>query len=630
MLLVSSVVAQAQFTYPTTNGTVTITGYTGTNEDVIIPAMTSGLPVTSIGNRAFWGYTSLTNVTIPESITSIGDDAFYDTGLTSVTLPDSITSIGDETFADCYSLTAISVAAQNPVYSSLNGVLFDKNQTTLVAYPARGPINYTIPDGVTNIGNGAFYGCGNLASVTIDNGMTSIGKTAFSFCSRLGNIGIPDSVTSIGDSAFRACTGLTNAAIPYSVTNIGDYAFYDTGLARVTIPNGVTNIGDSVFGGCVKLTNVTIGDGVTTIGTNAFGYCGLTNLTIPNSVTSIGSLAFENCFGLTNAYFRGNAPGVDPSAFSTRVFEEEYFSEGSDPAIVYYLSGTAGWSNTFAGLPTVMLDGPPQFGTTADGWNYVSDQVKYTLITGYAGSNSAVIIPSMINGLPVTGIGSHAFENFGVTSVTIPNSVTSIVEAAFAYSSSLRNIAVAEGNPVYSSLNGVLFDRSQTTLIQYPAGNPAASYAIPNGVTHIGDYAFFDCFSLTSVFFIGNAPSVGLNAFDVPEKSYSVADNATVYYVPGTLGWDDFSANTGLPAALWFLPQPDILTQGPGFGVESGQFGFTISRATNVPVVVEAATNLSNPVWLPVSTNTLVGGTSYFTDPQPANLPARFYRLRSP
>jgi hypothetical protein len=97
---------------------------------------------------------------------------------------------------------------------------------------------------------------------------------------------------------------------------------------------------------------------------------------------------------------------------------------------------------------------------------------------------------------------------------------------------------------------------------------------------------------------------------------------------PGTLGWDNVSANTGLPTAPWCLPQPLILSKGPGFGVQSGQFGFTISWATNVPVVVEACTNLAKPVWLPVSTNTLVGGTSYFSDPQPANLPGRFYRLK--
>jgi hypothetical protein len=97
--------------------------------------------------------------------------------------------------------------------------------------------------------------------------------------------------------------------------------------------------------------------------------------------------------------------------------------------------------------------------------------------------------------------------------------------------------------------------------------------------------------------------------------------------LPGTIGWTNSFAS--LPTALWYLSNPLILNKGPGFGVQSNQFGFAISWATNVPVVVEAATNLSNPVWMPVSTNTLVNGVSYFGDPQSANLPARFYRLRS-
>jgi len=145
---------------------------------------------------------------------------------------------------------------------------------------------------------------------------------------------------------------------------------------------------------------------------------------------------------------------------------------------------------------------------------------------------------------------------------------------------------------------------------------------IPDSVANIGVEAFAGCESLISVYFKGNAPSVDIYPF--------ASDSATGYHLPGTTGWDDFATNTGLHTALWFLPQPLILNQGPGFGVQSNQFGFTISWATNALVVVEACTNLSNPAWLPVSTNTLTGGTSYFSDPQPANLPCRFYRLRSP
>ena len=199
-------------------------------------------------------------------------------------------------------------------------------------------------------------------------------------------------------------------------------------------------------------------------------------------------------------------------------------------------------------------------------------------------------------------------------------------------------------NSVYSSVDGVLFNKSQTTLIQCPGGK-AGSYTIPNSVTSIGDSAFIDCTSLTNVtipnsvtsigdwafdgctsltgvYFQGNAPSVGSDVF------YN-ANTATVYYLPGTTGWALRRLAVVRPR-YGSLPNPLILNNGPSFGVQTNGFGFIISWATNIPVVVEACTNLANPIWSPVSTNTLTGGSSYFSDPQWTNYPARFYRLRSP
>jgi hypothetical protein len=138
------------------------------------------------------------------------------------------------------------------------------------------------------------------------------------------------------------------------------------------------------------------------------------------------------------------------------------------------------------------------------------------------------------------------------------------------------------------------------------------------GVTSIGDYAFEGCFSLTSAYFQGNAPSIG------DEPFYHIV---TVYYLPGTTGWDDFSVNTSLPTALW-LPQVQI--GDASFGVQNNQFGFNIAWASGQTVVVEAAANLSNPNWIPVATNTLASDSVYFSDPHWTNYPARFYRLRSP
>jgi hypothetical protein len=150
---------------------------------------------------------------------------------------------------------------------------------------------------------------------------------------------------------------------------------------------------------------------------------------------------------------------------------------------------------------------------------------------------------------------------------------------------------------------------------------------IPNSVTSIGGAAFQECPSLTSVYFTGNAPSPNNDStvFEGASPSYP-NDPATVYYLPGTTGWG--AMFDGQPTAPWFLPNPLILNHSAGFGVQPGGFGFTISWATNVSVVVEAATNLANPVWIPVSISTLTGGTNYFSDPQWTNYPERFYRLQ--
>jgi len=150
-----------------------------------------------------------------------------------------------------------------------------------------------------------------------------------------------------------------------------------------------------------------------------------------------------------------------------------------------------------------------------------------------------------------------------------------------------------------------------------------AKLLIPGSVDDILPYAFNFCTNLTEVFFGGNAPFIASSIFNgVPSVS--------LYYLPGTVGWADFSANTGLAIATWLLSNPTILNFEPDFGVQTNAFGFTISWATNPPVVVEASSDLANSIWTPVSTNILVDGISYFSDPQWTNYPGRYYRLRSP
>jgi len=257
---------------------------------------------------AFYYCASLTNVTIPGSVRTIGGDTFaYCTRLASVTISNGVYSIGGDAFAYC------------PVLASI-----------------------AIPSSVTNIGVSAFYYCTSLPSVTIPGSVRSISDETFAYCTSLGSVTISNGVRGIGVSAFYACSKLSSITIPDSVTNIGVSAFYScSNLAGIAIPDSVIGIGDDAFAYCASLANIAISNGVHSIGEYSFLSCtSLASITIPSSITNLGEWAFQYCSNLTTVSFEGHAPTADATAFS-----------GDNNATIYYLPGTSGWSDPFAGLP---------------------------------------------------------------------------------------------------------------------------------------------------------------------------------------------------------------------------------------------------------------------------------------
>jgi len=419
-------------------------------------------------------------VVIENGVTSIGNYAFDGcSGLTSVTIPNSVTSIGESAFFVCSGLTSVTIP--NSVTSiGMSTFQYCFSLTSI-----------NIPNSVTNISACAFSGCRGLTSITIPNSVTSIEDAAFESCTGLTSINIPNSVTSIGEDAFCNCSGLISVTIPNSVTSIGSRAFSGcTGLTSITIPNSVTSIGYSAFSRCSGLISVTIPESVTSIGDGNFSGCsGLTSVTIPNSVTYIGERAFNGCTSLTSVTIPNSVTSIGEDAFNGCYLLADKFVNKSNCYCEYKV------------VDIEQNDGLLLIG------NEVVNCRKWA---------TSVTIPNS-----VTSIGEYAFWGCkSLTSVTIPNSVTSIGEDAFNGCSGLISVTIP--NSVTSIGIRAFYDCSGLTSI-----------IIPNSVTSIGGGAFSGCSGLTSVPIPNSVTSIGSSAFygcsgltsvTIPESVTSVGD----------------------------------------------------------------------------------------------------------
>ena len=502
--------------YDNDDGTVTITGYNGSDTELVIPSEIDGKKVTSIGVNAFRNCTGFTSVTIPDSVTEIGEAAFYGcTGLTGIIIPDSVTKIYYSAFEGCAGITSLSIGK-----------------------------------GVISICNSAFYGCTGLTSVTIPDSVTEIGNYAFYRCTGLTNITIPDSVKYIGEHTFSYCTGLKNVTILDGVTSIGWFAFYGcTGLTSVTIPDSVTSIDRGAFDNTAWYDNQS--DGVVYAGKVAYSYKGEisenTTIVLKNDTKVIHQDAFRGCAGLTNIIIPDSVTKIDYSALDNTAWYNNqpdglvyagkvaytYKGEMPENTNITLKNGTKGIAdNAFCrckGLTSVTIsDSVISIGNNA-----------FRNCTGL----TSVAIPDS-----VTEIGHSAFADCtGLTGVTIGNNVIKIGYYAFRNCTALTSIKVDENNKCYSSQDGVMFNKDKTELIMYPVGK-AGAYTIPDSVTEIGT-AFVNCKGLTSLTIPDSVISIvdyafqhctGLTSITIPESVTSIGESA----------FDD---------TAWYNNQPDGL-----------------------------------------------------------------------
>ncbi len=401
--------------------------------------------------------------------------------------------------------------------------------------------------------------------------VTRISAQTFSGNRNLISVAIGNNVTSIDNNGFFLCYNLMRITIPSGVTSIGNNAFGLCALTEVIIPNSVASIGGGAFANCNNLTSVTIPNGVTSLGVGVFQNCSnQTNIIIGNAVTNINYYTFYGCTSLKSI----NVTELN-SIYSSA--DGILFNKRQDTLI----QCPWGWSGTYT-IPNSV--------TTIRVQSFAQCRSLTAITTPNTVTNMGDAIFQYCTGLvhatitaPVTNMGENIFQGCSsLTSFRIPNTVTSIGYVDFQNCSSLTNVTIG------------------------------------NGVTFIEPQAFQGCVSLNGIYFAGDAPTFGSDVF-------SGVSNAKVYRLPEAKGWGATFAS--LPVVTW---KPSVQPGNTAFGVKAGQFGFNVTGNSGLTFVVEAITDLAQPVWTPVSTNTLAAGTAYFSDPQWQNYPARLYRLRMP
>ena len=571
---VCNAIVEGDFVFrPSSDSTANVIGYIGSETDITIPETythnNTECSVTGVGSQAFSGNTSITSITVPETVTEIESGAFDDcnanvnyegnanavvfnsdttvlisvatplmgsytipstvtrvcsfagcTRLTAIVIPESVVTIDDDAFADCSALT--SITTNNGIDLRNSGLYFTKDS---IKYKVLAKNSVQVAQKT--------YTCGVVIPATVTAGntftITGIASGAFMNCSGLTSVTIPNGVTSIAYQTFRNCTNLATVTLPDSLKTIGGYAFCDcSNLTTVNIPNAVTTIGERAFMNCSKLNPINIPDGVTSIGAVAFYGCSsLTSLTIPGSVESVGASAFEGCSGLTSVIIIDGTDEIGYKAFyncsnlETTVIPSSVTTIGNNTfygcqnATIYCEAEIipTGWSSSWNPYAS---SNPPVCNAIAEGdFVFRPSSDSTANVIGYIGSETVITIPATVSlkgtECAVTGIGSQAFSgNTNIASITIPETVTQIETGAFDNCSAFLNY---EGNAGQTTITyeGVVFSSDTTVLISVDAPL-TGSYTIPSTVTRVCSFA--GCTGLTSIVIPESVETVDNDAFD--------------------------------------------------------------------------------------------------------------------
>ncbi len=411
----------------------------------------------SVGRYAFEKCNGITAITIPNQVESIAEWAFYDNlNLQTISLPASLKTIGEAAISFCPKLTNINVAPGNTNFSTSNGVLFNFDKTTLISFPNLSSTNYTLPQSVTSIANWAFAGCENLTTVALSQTLESIGNNAFSW-SNLKTINLPGSLKALGDGAFRNCTQLNDIQVSNGNTNFSSLegVLFNINKSKlIAYPNN-------------KSATYTVPQTVVTIGNRAFAGCiGITNILLPSALQTIENSSFIGCTNLTNINFPNSLQSIGEFAFQNCQ------------------------SITAITLPHSLT----QIGMYA-----------FSICTNLG----SIIWPSN-----VTVINEGMFwRSSKLNTFDIPANVSKIERVVFNKINGLSSISTNANNQIYSSHDGVLFNKSKSILICYP-NSKSTTYTVPQSVDSISPDGFRDCVDLQKITLPSSIRTIANVAFD--------------------------------------------------------------------------------------------------------------------